>query len=351
MTVKVWCVVGLVSVINFISGCDGTTMNKEITKFRWYAVATAPGDYPMKVINGTFFYKGQNSGVYIPSGGTLHQGWGESSSVYVGGDEIPPLPDRVEVKFFSYAENQFYKAEFALPYDDILAKFQKQLRDAPEDDMYTNFLLGIAPGGTMSVWLEGSSTIEVYFGQAEKIEMSPNVGFDLPFKSKEQSNNYIESALAESVSPEQLAYIKAHGAPLGTWARYRNLYKWVPTYKAGKGATRPEMPAQFLNGEQYWIPTHFSEEYANRPKPLPSHLEFRAQATPDTVPFYIIDFEPFELMEAAEKLSPNGETIYIEFDAQLPRENMKIRLYNDTKPKDSQDDKDYIELKKHRVKP
>lgn len=52
-----------------------------------------------------------------------------------------------------YAENQFYKAEFALPYDLILAKFQQQLKDHPDKDHYFSFLLGIALGGAMSVWL------------------------------------------------------------------------------------------------------------------------------------------------------------------------------------------------------
>ncbi len=351
MMVKRWWVMGLLSFISFLSGCDGVTMNKEVTNFEWYAVATAPRDYPMEVTGGTFFYKGQDRGVYIPSGGTLTQGWGESSSAYVGGDEIPPLPDRVEVEFYSYAENEFYKAAFSLPYDEILAKFQQQLRDAPDKRNYSHFLLGIAPGGAMSVWIKGRRTIEVYFGQAEKVERAPSTAFDLPFKSKEQSNHYVESALAESVTPEQLEYIKTYGAPIGTWARYRHLYKWVPRYKAGKDVTDPEMPVDFLNGESYWIPTHFSDEYANTPKPLPSHLEFGAKATPDTDPYYIIDFEPFELMQAAEKLAANGETIYIEFDAQLPTENMKIRLYNDTKPKDSQDEKEYIELTKFQVEP
>jgi len=344
---------GLVSIFSFFSGCGAAAMNKEakpVTNFKWYAVATAPRGYPMKVINGTFYYKGQDVGAYIPSGGTIAQGWGKSSSVYVGGDEIPPLPDSVEVEFYSYAENQFYHAKFALPYDDILAKFQQQLKDDP-DMLYDEFLLGIAPGGAISVWIKGPRTTEVYFGQAEKTEMTPSAAFELPFKSKEQSDHYIESALAESVTPEQLVSIKTKGAPIGAWARFRHLYKWAPVYKDGKNATKPQMPVDFLNGESYWIPTHFNEELASTPKPLPLHLEFRAQVTKDEIPFYIVDFEPVELMEAFEKLGAHGEKVYIEFDAQIPVTNMKIRVYNDTKPKDAKTPKEFIELKKFKVKP
>lgn len=106
-----------------------------------------------------------------------------------------------------------------------------------------------------------------------------------------------------------------------------------------------------MNGENYWIPTQFNEELANTPKPLPLHLQFRAQATKDDRPLYIIDFEPVELMEAFEKLGAHGEKVFIEFDAQVPRQNMKIRVYNDTEPKDAKTPKEFIELKKFKVKP
>lgn len=281
----------------------------------------------MEVVNGTFFYEGQDYGLTIPSGGTLTQGWGKSASAYLIGAKFKPLPDRVGVTFYSYAENQFYRGEFALPYDKILGMFQQQLKTVP-DDAYGEILLGIAPGGSVAVWLKGPHTKEVFFGQAERIEMSPEAGFKLPFTSKEQSDGYVERALAESVTPDQLVYIKQHGAPVGAWARFRNLYKWIPTYKDGKVATKREIPIEFLNGENFWIPAEFNEKLANVPKPLPRRLKFRVQITTEESVFYVIDFEPFELMEAFEKLGANGEKVYIEFYPQVPVERMKIRVYN-----------------------
>src|SRR4051812_12186437 len=113
MKLKGWQLMGLASIFSFFFGCDVDATNKDakpVTNFNWYSVATALRDYPMEVIGGTFYYKDQNAGNNIPSGGTLTQGWGESSSVYVGGPGRPPLPDRVEIKFYSYAENKFYHA-------------------------------------------------------------------------------------------------------------------------------------------------------------------------------------------------------------------------------------------------
>lgn len=254
-----WLLMVLMSIFSCLFGCGGESAEKETKErnhFKWYSVATAPRDYPMEVISGTFFYKGQDVGDIIPSGGTLRQGWGKQSSAYVKGSEIPPLPDRVSVKFYSYAENKFYKAEFALPYEDILAKFREQSKQQPELP-YDTFLLGIAPGGAVAVWINGAKTIEVYFGQAEEIQLTPSQAFKVPFNDKADSDDYIAKALAEAVTPEQLANIKAHGAPIGLWARYRNLYKWAPVYTAGKNPTDIEMRAQYLNGERYPIPTHF----------------------------------------------------------------------------------------------
>ena len=263
MKAKRWYAMGLfISLINFLTACGASAMNKDpkqVTNFKWYAVATAPKGYPMEIVSGTFFCKGMDAGIGIPSGGTLTTGWGKSASAYVGSDEIPPLPDRVQVTFYSYAEKQVYEAEFALPYEDILAKFQQQLREAPDKRNYSHFIIGVAPGGAISVWLGGPKVIEIFFGQAKKVEKTPSATFDLPFTSKEQSDDYVSSALADSVTPEQLENIKKHGAPVGTWARYRNLYKWAPAYKDGKNATKSEMSVDYLNGESYWTPTHFNE--------------------------------------------------------------------------------------------
>ncbi len=81
-------------------------MNKA-TEFDWYATESAPKYYPMEIRQGTFYYKGKDHGLYIPSGGTLRAGWGEMNSLHVTGPDKKPLPDRVEVIFFSYAEKQF----------------------------------------------------------------------------------------------------------------------------------------------------------------------------------------------------------------------------------------------------
>ncbi len=329
---------GLAGLMGILNGCGGT-MKKEKTEFDWYAVASAPLNYPMEVRWGEFRYHGtENTGLLIPSGGTLRQGWGESFSAYVVGPKFKPLPDRVEVTFYSYAEKQFYYGEFDLPYEKILQLFQQREENFP-DKSYDSILLGIAPGGAVSVWLQGSISTEVFFGYAKKIDRDPSIGFGLPFTSPEQANNYIESALAEAVTPEQLAYIKQYGPPFGAWERFRKLYKWRPVYKDGKIPVDIKLPGLFVNGERYHIPAQFTDEYANTPKPLLKETNFRALGPEG--PVYTITFDEMELIEIFEKLGSNGELVYLEFDPRIPRHHMKIRAYND---------KESIEFKKVHIK-
>jgi hypothetical protein len=293
----------------------------------------------MEVRWGEFRYHGtENTGLLIPSGGTLTQGWGRSFSAYVVGPEFKPLPDRVEVTFYSYAEKQFYYGKFDLPYEKILKLFQQRQKDFP-DKPYNSILLGIAPGGVVTVWLHGAVTTEIFFGYAEKREIDPGRGFGLPLKSKEQSDEYVESALAEAVTPEQLAYIKKYGPPFGAWERFRKLYKWRPVYKDGKVPFKSDMPADFINGEYYRIPTQFTDEYANTPKPLLKETNFRALGPEG--PVYTIKFDEMELIEIFEKLGGKGELVHLEFDPRIPRHHMKIRAYND---------KESIEFKKVHIK-
>ncbi len=314
-------------------------MNKA-TEFDWHATESAPEGYPMEIRRGTFYYKGEDHGLYIPSGGTLYAGWGQMNSMHVTGSDKKPLPDRVEVTFFSYAEKQFYKGKFDLPYDQIVTLFQEANKEEPDQPYYNGIMVGVAPGGVVSVWLKGWRIKEIFFGQADKKDIDPADGFGLPFKSKAESDAYLEKQLVNVLEPEELDALKKNGVPFGTWARYRNLYRWAPTYKDAKNPTKKEIYVDYLNGELNIVPTIFTEDMANTPRPLPRELKFSVDMGNQRI-LYIIRFDEFELMDAFEKLSASGEKVYIEFDAQVPRHLMKIRVHND---------KESIELKKTYIK-
>ncbi len=305
-------------------------MNNNVTKFEWDATESAPEHYPMEIIKGNFIYKGEAArGLYIPSGGTLVDGWADPVSSHVTGDKYKPLPDRLTITFFSYAEKQFYQGEFNLPYDKILALFQQGVVNNPQHPTASRIMVGIAPGGAVAVWVIGSGDrIEVFFGQADKIDLDPSAAFVLPFKSKAQSDKYIEEGLIEVLEPKELESLKKNGIPFGLWARYRHQYEWEPVLTAGFSKTYIDF--DFLNGE-------YNDKDGMLLRPVPKELTFKTIINKEEN-IFIIKFDEFEIMDAFEKLGANNQKVYLEFEPRIPRKTTRVRIYND---------KESITLKKY----
>ena len=328
-----------VSLFSLLLLFTGNSLAMSNTKFEWDATESAPKHYPMKIIQGTFIYHGETSaGLYIPSGGNLKAGWGKAISSHVTGDKYKPLPDRLEIIFFSYAEKQFYKGEFDLPYEKILMLFQEKSAEEDGHPVYSRIMAGIAPGGVVAVWAKGFKTTEVFFGQAEKVELNTSAAFGVPFDSKQESDTYISEVMEGILTPDELESLKKDGVPFGLWSRYRNRYDWLPVFTQG----RPEyINTIFVNGEndRRWYLTEKIE--LNNPRAVPSRMSFHSMVK-DKKALYTVTFDEFETMDAFEKLGANGKKVYMEFEPRLPRENIKVRLYND---------KESIELKKFVSKP
>ena len=333
--------IGIATLLLLLTG-QCIAMSKNDTKFEWLATESAPAHYPMKIIQGTFIYHGEaEQGLYIPSGGTLSAGWGQAISGHTAGERLKPLPDRLKIIFFSYAEKQFYKGEFDLPYEKILALFRDGTTvnphvrsDGSTVPAYSRIMVGIAPGGAVAVWLIAPRKTEVFFGQAQKVEIDPGRAFGLPFKSKEQADTYIREVLEESITPKELESLKKNGIPFGLWARYRNRYDWQPT--VSKGHSFENVNVSYLNGEYIsnWDLTDKKE--MNNPKPVPMKASFHS-AMNDKKLIFEMEFDEQEAMAAFEKLGANGKKVYLEFEPRLPKIQTKVRLYND---------KESIELKK-----
>jgi len=318
--------------LQLVTGCK-YDMSENVTKFEWDANESAPKHYPMEIIRGTFIYKGETErGLYIPSGGTLIAGWGRPISSHVTGEKYKPLPDKLDITFFSYAEKQFYHGKFELPYENILKYFQAGVADNPAQPTYSSIMAGIAPGGVVAVWVIGTGGYhEVFFGQAEKVDLNPSAAFALPFESKAQSDEYIHEGLIEVLKPEEIEDLKTNGIPFGLWARYRKQYQW--DVRLTKEFELTYTGYQFLNGERYKKPGMIL-------RPVPKQVAIKTVINNQERIFTVI-FDEFEIMDAFEKLAIDNRPIYLEFEPRLPRDTLKARLYND---------KQSIELNKYTSK-
>jgi hypothetical protein len=306
---------------------DNIPMSENNTKFEWDATESAPKHYPMEIIRGTFIYRGEKElGLYIPSGGTLRDGWGEFVSSHVTGERYKPLPYRLKITFFSYGEKQFYQGEFELPYEEILALFREGVAADPDDPTVNSIMAGIAPGGVVAVWVIGSGDYkEVFFGQAEKIELDPSRAFGLPFKDKAESDAYIAKQLVNSLTPEEIESLNKNGIPFDLWSRYRNRYAWAPVIKGGH--SRDYVNVIYFNGENERRWRDFGRIDSNELRTVPKRLSFGAIVNGKKTLFQV-SFEEFETLAAFEQLAANGEKLYLEFEPKWPRSQTRVRLHN-----------------------
>ncbi|MFH6991055.1 DUF2931 family protein [Flavobacterium sp. FlaQc-48] len=76
-------------------------------KFGWLATTGAGEEYPMEIVSGSFIAS-DSSLQWIPSGEILKSGWGNGNGVWVVGEELKKVPERMEITWFSYAENKFF---------------------------------------------------------------------------------------------------------------------------------------------------------------------------------------------------------------------------------------------------
>ncbi len=163
---------GLTSLLLSIPGIS-SAMGKNDMKFDWGATEGAPEHYPMQIISGSLEYLG--GGVSVPSGAYLDNGWGLGRTTIASGPSQRPVPEKLDILFYSYLEDTFYEGRFELPHDKILAYFQQQeaqpkqkYRNGQEMPVAYEFVVGVAPGGAVAIWARANGSKEIFFGQAAK---------------------------------------------------------------------------------------------------------------------------------------------------------------------------------------
>lgn len=292
--------------------------------FDWKATESAPKNYPIKIVEGTFIYHGRSdgSGLYVPSGGVIHKGWGEMVSSHIVGPDLKPLPDQLEIKFFSFLEDQFYEGVFDLPYETILSLFKEQsINGSPE---YHRIMVGVAPGGYVAVWLKGQiKTTEVFFGRAEPVE-GELMGFGAPIPDR---SKYVQLGVESAVDPAVLKRIREEGIPFDRWANFRQRYHWKPVFMYGNEPASG-VQIKYFNGEGDRLFPPLESEVAAQTRAVPMFMQFSYRSPEGWAYLYVIHFDEAEMMGAFSALGSNQEPLQLEFYPHMPYENTQIRLSN-----------------------
>ena len=195
-----------------------TSMNQ---KFKWYPTESAPDLYPVNIISAKFLLK-DRSGVAIPSGSDIANGWGAIGQIEIVGNEKKSLPAALQVCWFSYIENQFYQGDFVLPTDTLTKVFNEGFLDSNtgKPEQYDRIVVGFAPGGYIAVWAKGGQiTTEIAFLKASPLDydwQKFSHGID------KLRADYITTALNDTLDSNQR---KIAAIPFGWNGKYEGDYR------------------------------------------------------------------------------------------------------------------------------
>lgn len=148
----------------------------KIETFRSSVEVNADEYCPVEVVHGSFIASDGKT-QWVPAGEYLSETWGYGGAAYVVGDDKSKVPEKLEITWFSYTENSFYKGSFDLPQKKMYDIFKKDYGKTKEaDGTYTKnefntLLLGFAPQGMVTLWMTGVGQIEIGTYQAPDILM------------------------------------------------------------------------------------------------------------------------------------------------------------------------------------
>lgn len=156
-----------------ISCKKNNTMIIKTEKIEWLPQVSGDKTCPVEIVNGSFKLS-DNSKIWIPSGEYLNGNWGISSGTMVVGEDLKKIPEHLEITWFSYIENKFYTGSFELPQKKMYEIFKKDygkslMPDGSEyKNAFTRLLLGFAPEGLVTLWIDGEGSKEIGTYQAHE---------------------------------------------------------------------------------------------------------------------------------------------------------------------------------------
>ena len=224
--------------------------NSTMKTFEWLPTECTPKHYPVEIYQGGFLTEDDQYFI-IPHGGIVSNGWGNFGSTWVTGPDFKPVPNKLKIIWMSYTENQFYFGDFDLPKEKITKLFQEgYINRHGKPVKYDNLTVGLAPGGTVSVWIMGAgASVEIGHYQAIKTEVQMK---DFQPSAEISLDEYVQD-VKNNFSEETKKVISQKGIPFGKWKGYRKTFLWKPTFKHMDTGVLLDFSNKFYNGEDYAV--------------------------------------------------------------------------------------------------
>jgi hypothetical protein len=194
-------------------------------KFEWLPTECADRRYPMQLISGRF-YSSDGEIVPIPTGKIINNGWGEVGSLRVVGAVHKPVPERLTLSWFSFAEDRFYGGNVPLPHDSLVQRFAEGFEEPLTRARVTwaYIIVGMGLGGWTSVWLAGSGIVtEVATARLEPVTMDWKRVLDNPGIERA---DFVRRTLSRRLGEDGSEALARNGPPVSSWPRYAQRDRW-----------------------------------------------------------------------------------------------------------------------------
>ena len=171
------------------------------------------------------FFNAKGRGFPLPSGHTLQGSWGASGTSWAVGDPMQPVPERLKLLWFAYAEDKFYQGDFALPQQDIYRQLKQGYcdTDTRQPGTYNKFTVCVLPKGVVVVWLTGSN--QTLVGRFQAAETFPSAAEFERYYGKVNRATMVRNTQLELPARVQ-AEIKAGTISTKKWDAYLKTYPW-----------------------------------------------------------------------------------------------------------------------------
>jgi len=156
--------------------------------------------------------------VDMPAGAIVSNGWGTIGSVEIRGAPGPKAwPKRLEIKWFSYSENRFYAIDTPLPPEALGAALSTGYSN-PRNGAAGEFnivLLGLAPGGTVSLWLAGDGIVR----RVGRWQGAPVDGrwSDILDDDRTPRDQFVRDVMTRRTTSDAMLRHAKEGAPVDAW--------------------------------------------------------------------------------------------------------------------------------------
>lgn len=201
-------------VLSFFTSCQPKDT------FDWNAGLSSPKYYSAAPFV-EYFYQGTSiAGASTNIG--MGQGWGVTMGGYVGGDKFKPVPDSIFVRWSCGIDDILYEGGYKLPREKMIGLFKKDVIDPFGHRVkYGLITSGMAPGGNVTIWLQGgSASTEIC-----KFKVKDTGKWMKENKEYQEFKNKVENS-EEYINSETNIVHYLHGVPYNIWETGEKEFKY-----------------------------------------------------------------------------------------------------------------------------